>query len=93
VAPSAVVAQDVVNGKITDTGLGRCHFLGVNVVIKELLRVLLRFFDGNDEISVDIFPTTLVFSNWDMPQEDASGQGTHCWNVALEESATGRGKK
>ncbi|MCM4171804.1 SusC/RagA family TonB-linked outer membrane protein [Arenibacter sp. TNZ] len=88
VAPLLLLAQDVVKGKITDTGLGD-PLPGVNVVIKGTTTGTTSDFDGNYEISVDIFPTTLVFSSLGYAPKEMPVTGPTTLNVALEESATG----
>ncbi|MCK0144284.1 SusC/RagA family TonB-linked outer membrane protein [Arenibacter sp. F26102] len=87
-APLLLVAQGVVNGKVTDAGLGD-PLPGVNVVIKGTTTGTTSDFDGNYEISVDNFPTTLVFSSLGYALREIQVTGPTTLNVAMEESATG----
>tara|TARA_R110000868_G_scaffold161699_4_gene392502 strand:- start:23656 stop:26628 length:2973 start_codon:yes stop_codon:yes gene_type:complete len=87
-APLLLVAQGVVNGKITDTGLGD-PLPGVNVVIKGTTTGTTSDFDGNYDISVDNFPATLVFSSLGYAPKEMQVTGPTTLNVALEEAATG----
>ena len=61
-APGLLLAQGVVNGKVTDAGLGD-PLPGVNVVIKGTTIGTTSDFNGNYQLSVDDFPVTLVFSS------------------------------
>ena len=81
-------SQGVVSGNITDASYGG-PLAGVNVVIKGTSTGTTSDFDGNYEISVDSFPTTLVFSSLgsETKEIDVTGPGT--LNVSLAESATG----
>ncbi|MCM4150056.1 SusC/RagA family TonB-linked outer membrane protein [Arenibacter sp. N53] len=88
VTPLLLLAQDVVKGKITDTGLGD-PLPGVNVVIKGTTTGTTSDFDGNYEISVDNFPATLVFSSLGYAPKEMQVTGPTTLNVAMEESATG----
>ncbi|MDH3795491.1 MAG: carboxypeptidase-like regulatory domain-containing protein [Flavobacteriaceae bacterium] len=81
-------SQGVVSGNITDASDGG-PLAGVNVVVKGTSTGTTSDFDGNYEISVDSFPTTLIFSSlgYETKELDVSGAGT--LNVSLGESATG----
>ena len=87
-APLLLVAQGVVKGKITDTGLGD-PLPGVNVVIKGTTTGTTSDFDGNYDISVDNFPATLIFSSLGYAPKEMLVTGPTTLNVALEEAATG----
>lgn len=87
-APLLLLAQDVVKGKVTDSSLGD-PLPGVNVVIKGTTTGTTTDFDGNYELSVDNFPSILVFSSLGYASKEMQVSGPSTLNVALDESATG----
>ena len=87
-APLLLLAQDVVKGKVTDSSLGD-PLPGVNVVIKGTTTGTTSDFDGNYELSVDNFPSILVFSSLGYASKEMQVSGPSTLNVALDESATG----
>ncbi|GBF18329.1 MULTISPECIES: SusC/RagA family TonB-linked outer membrane protein [Arenibacter] len=87
-APLLLLAQDVVKGKVTDSSLGD-PLPGVNVVIKGTTTGTTTDFDGNYELSVDNFPSILVFSSLGYASKEMQLSGPSTLNVALDESATG----
>lgn len=87
-APLLLLAQDVVKGKVTDSSLGD-PLPGVNVVIKGTTTGTTTDFDGNFELSVDNFPSILVFSSLGYASKEMQVSGPSTLNVALDESATG----
>ncbi|MDO6604174.1 SusC/RagA family TonB-linked outer membrane protein [Arenibacter palladensis] len=87
-APLMLLAQDVVKGKVTDSGLGD-PLPGVNVVIKGTTTGTTTDFDGNYELSVDNFPSILVFSSLGYASKEMQVTGPTTLNVAMDESATG----
>ena len=81
-------SQGVVSGNIIDASYGG-PLAGVNVVIKGTSTGTTSDFDGNYEISVDSFPTTLVFSSLGSETKEIDVTGPGILNVSLAESATG----
>ncbi|RTE55505.1 SusC/RagA family TonB-linked outer membrane protein [Arenibacter aquaticus] len=87
-APLMLLAQGVVNGKVTDAGLGDA-LPGVNVVVKGTTIGTTSDFDGNYELSITDFPVTLVFSSLGYASKELQVTTASTMDVALQESATG----
>ncbi|MUH37239.1 SusC/RagA family TonB-linked outer membrane protein [Zobellia amurskyensis] len=85
--PITVFAQGTITGNITDaTDL---PLPGASIVVKGTTNGTTSDFDGNYEISVNEFPTTLVFSSLGYASKEVKVTSASTLNMVLEESAMG----
>jgi len=83
-APVLVLGQNVIQGKVSDSGNGDL-LPGVNVVVKGTTTGTTTDFDGNYELNVSSLPVTLVFSSIGFKSIEILVSSAGTVNVTLDE--------
>ncbi|SHI36330.1 iron complex outermembrane recepter protein [Arenibacter nanhaiticus] len=83
-APVLVLGQNVIQGKVSDSGNGDL-LPGVNVVVKGTTTGTTTDFDGNYELNVGSLPVTLVFSSIGFKSHEILVSSAGTVNVTLDE--------
>lgn len=86
--PLLLAAQGTVTGKVTEGSAG-LPLPGVNVVVKGTTTGAITDIDGDFELLVPSFPSTLVFSSLGYATAEINLTGPTVLSVIMEESATG----
>ena len=86
--PLLLAAQGTVTGKVTEGSAG-LPLPGVNVVVKGTTTGAITDIDGDFELLVPSFPSTLVFSSLGYATTEINLTGPTVLSVIMEESATG----
>src|SRR5690606_21193317 len=86
--PLLLAAQGTVTGKVTEGSAG-LPLPGVNVVVKGTTTGAITDIDGDFELLVPSFPSTLVFSSLGYATTEINLTGPTVLSVNMEESATG----
>lgn len=82
--PMTAFAQGTVSGMITEASTGN-PLPGANIIIKGTSNGTTTDFDGNFNINVDAFPTTLVVSSVGYTTQEVNVESAQSISVALED--------
>jgi len=82
--PLCVFAQGTVSGTVTEASTGN-PLPGANVIVKGTTNGTTTDFDGNFNISVDAFPTTLVVSSVGFTTQEINVDSAQSISVALQD--------